>query len=831
MRVSWKWLSEMLDLSYFGNHAKITEIYTQRGLEVEEIHRLDAGFEHVITAQILERNPHPQADRLSLCKVTIGSGEPLQIVCGAQNMKAGDKVALAQIGALLPNGLKIEKSKIRGVESFGMLCSEEELKLKDKAEGILILPASTQLGKPLASILRRDDTILQFKLTANRGDCMSHYGMARELGAALGQRPKRKELKELDWASLSSKCPIEIKLEAGELSPQFFGVYIEGVKIGPSPEWMVSRLDSVGVRSINNVVDASNLLLAELGHPTHAYDADQIQGKVIGVRLSKDGEELPLLDGQTVKLGGTELVIFDGKRSVGLAGVMGGGNSEVQPTTTRLFLEVAEFDPVRIRRAAFKHQRRSEAAQRFEKGIDPAALGYVTTRLAQLITELAGGKIVGARVARLPSREPKALLRCREVEVKPSYFETFLGMDVSETQAEKVLADHDCKVTRGPTWKVAVPSYRLDLGTKEDLAEEIARSLGYDKIRATVPPLTSAPQSMQSAVSAAALGLKDRAKDALAALGLSETLNYGFTSRAWLAKFGYTSAVTLMNPLSEECEAMTPSLLPGLVQNAQGTWRKHFGSEIPAVRLFELRPTFQFHGQGGIRSISELETGVEERWKLSLLISGGRVASGLKQDQVAFDFYDLKAIIEGLFSALGTKGVRIQPLTSGRGDAVLTQLFHPGKSAEILAGKGVAGYFGMLHPGKARELKLDADVWVCEMDWDAIAKLSRPIFSSSPFKMWSQFPGMERDFALVVKDVVTAEKIVQTALKVGKPLIKTARVFDVYRGAQVGAGLASVAVRVVFGDDTRVLQEAETEAACAKLVEAWKKELGAELRA
>ena len=484
MRISWNWLSEMVDLGAVNGPQGLAELLTRRGLEVEGIHGLAQGFDKVVTAKILERSPHPQADRLSLCKVTIGKGEPLEIVCGAQNMKAGDIVALAQIGAHLPNDLKIAQSKIRGVTSNGMLCSEEELKLKEKAEGILILPASTPLGKPLAEILGRDDTILTLKITPNRGDCMSHWGIAREVAAALDKKAKRPTPKALDLKG----SPISIHLEAGESAPQFWGCYIEGVKVGPSPDWLVKRLEALGSRSINNVVDSTNLLMFELGQPVHAYDADKIEGKKIAVRYGQAGEQIPLLDGTTVTVTHADLVIADGKRAVGLGGVMGGGNSEVQIATKNVFLECAEFAPSSVRRTASRYQRKTDAAQRFERGVDPLGHAHAIARLAQLVTELAGGKIKGSEHALTPSRDPKKM-KPREIRMGKSFCEDFLGLSVSSKEIHKMLEAHDCEVRESEkNWIVTPPSYRLDLSIKEDLAEEVARSVGYDKIHPPFRP-------------------------------------------------------------------------------------------------------------------------------------------------------------------------------------------------------------------------------------------------------------------------------------------------------------------------------------------------------
>lgn len=843
MRISWNWLSEMVDLTRVGGPQGLADLLTSRGLEVEAVERQDLGLEKVVTAHIVERVQHPQSDRLSLCTVSIGSGEPLQIVCGAANARAGIKVALAQVGAALPNGLKIAVGKIRGVESYGMLCSLEELKLAEKSEGIMELPADTKLGLPLAQVLGRNDTILTLKLTANRGDCMSHFGLAREVAAALGKRPCRPgEGNALDF---SGKFPITIALDAGEGAPQFFGVVLEGIKVGPSPDWVVKRLEALGSRSINNVVDATNLVMLELGHPMHAYDADLLAGGRIGVRMARAGEKLPLLDGQTVELAGTELVIADGAegaRPVGLAGVMGGGNSEVRDGTKRLFLECAEFASSLVRKASTQHQRRSDAAQRFEKGIDPTGLGHAISRLAHVIVELAGGKVTACGAMQLSSRKP---FKKVEIRLGQAFVPKFLGIEAHSYDSRAIAAEMDqlllpakvkeillaldCEVKeQGGDWIVTTPAYRRDLRIAEDLAEEIARTIGYDKIPATIPVLTSDPRFGVSHRDR--LALINRTKDLLVASGLKETINFSFTQQAWLEKFGMPSALKLLNPLSEDHEVLVPSLLPGIVRNALDNWHQHFGAaeELP-IRLFELRPIFSAALAGQtLAAKGEMETGAKEKYELVIALAGPRYAQALKADQAPVDFYDLKAVVEGLFEQLGARGVRTQPISASRtgGNA----LFHPGQSVEILAGKDVAGYFGLLHPGKARELKLRAPLWLAQIDWEAISKLARPANVAKTFKAWPQYPAIERDFALVVKNDVTTDKITQLAVKAGKPLAKVAKVFDIYHGHQISEGMTSVAVRVIFYEESRSLQEVEAETASAQILEAWKKELGAELR-
>ncbi|MGK5087683.1 phenylalanine--tRNA ligase subunit beta [Bdellovibrionota bacterium FG-2] len=836
MKISFNWLSELVDMSTLGatpavRAEKLGELLTKRGLEVESIERQDTGFDNVVSAQILERNPHPQADRLSLCKVSLGQGDPLEIVCGAQNMKAGDKVVLAQIGAKLPNGLKIELSKIRGVVSNGMLCSEEELGLKEKADGILILPAETALGVHLAKILGRDDTTLTLKLTANRADCLGHFGIAREVGAALGVKPNRVLADSFGKAQGLGKGPIQISLNAGEKAPQFFGCTIEGVKIAPSPVWVVKRLEALGARTINNVVDASNLVLWETGHPVHAYDADKIQGGQLGVRLAHAGDDLPLLDGTSVKLTGEELVIADSKdleRAIGLAGVMGGGNSEVSDSTSRVYLECAEFDPVLVRRASSCHLKKTEASHRFERGVDPQGLGATMERFVELVLALAGGRVAAAEIAKGPNAQ-KGL---PEIQCDPRYFGQFLGMKVSSEEAQRIFEGLECRVEHLPQggWKVVPPSYRLDLRIKEDLAEEIARALGYDKIEETIPRLSSAPRSIGVSVSRQGFELQGIAKDLLAAQGLCECVNFAFCGKKRLEEFGLESNVKVINPLSEDHEFLVPSLIPGLIHSALGNWNHHFGSEVLPIRLFELRPTFSLlPGHASVASDQAgNETGVQASWKLAFLLAGSRTSGGLQQDQGEIDFFDLKAVVERLFLGLGTKGVRIHALSEGWGG--LSHLFHPGQAAEILIGKDRAGVIGLLHPAKNLALKARGALWIGELDWAVIAKLSRPVTANPVFKAWPQFPTMERDFALLVGESVTADKLTQVALKAGRPLAKVSKIFDIYRGKQVAQGMTSVAVRVIFYEETRSLQESEVEAASAKILESWKKELGVQLR-
>ncbi len=821
MKISYKWLGEWVDLSGFKNPQELADLLTARGLEVEGVETQDKGLEKVISAQIVLKEKHPEADRLSLCKVNTGKGEDyLDIVCGAQNMKVGDVVALAQVGASLPNGMKIEKGKIRGAVSMGMLCSESELGFKKESDGILILPQKTPLGWKLSDVLGLDDTLFEIKLTANRGDCLSHRGIAREVAAALGLPLKAPKVTRFSGTG----SPIRVELEAGEDAPQFFGAYIRGAMLQESPQWLKTRLESIGQRSINNLVDISNYLMFEYGFPVHVYDADKIEGGVIRVRPSKAGETLPLLDGGEVVLTGEELVIVDGVKAIGLAGVMGGGNSEVSETTKNVFLECAEFNPTLVRRAAFRFGRRSEASLRFEKGIDPKGHREAIGRLIDLVAKVAQGEPAGETFAELPSR---AAFKPKSVSTTGTFLNQFLGTDIAIEKMVSIFESLDCTLKCDQDrLELTPPSYRLDLSIQQDFAEELARTIGYDLIPSTIPVLTGMPKSRKADSRHHRSVVMDRIKDELVKSGFHEALTYSFQSEGFLARFGMKSSVKILNPLSEDQGYLVPSLLPGMMKAYLENERHHFGSEPLSVRMFEVRPVFSFSGDR-IEAKGEGETGVVERYRLSLLISGTRLDQALRSERGEVDFFDLKGVVEGLFEGLRTKGVRTRAADS----ALLkdqSHLYHPGQCLQFAAGKEPIGFIGRIHPKLEAELKLSRPVFWAELDLE-------PLFGLTPekevaFRPWSAFPTMERDFALLVQDTVAAENLVQSAIKHGKPIAKVVKIFDTYRGAPVPEGKVSIGIRVIFSDEAKSLEEKQVDQCSELIVQKWQDEFGAALR-
>ena len=831
MKISYQWLNEWVDLSGFKTSQEVADLLTARGLEVEGVERQDAGLEKVISVQIIEKVKHPEADRLSLCKVNIGKGEDgtsqyLDIVCGAQNMKVGDIVPLAQVGALLPNGMKIEKGKIRGHVSMGMLCSETELGMAKESEGLLILPEKTPVGWKIADVLGIDDTLFEIKLTANRGDCLSHRGMAREVASATGKPLKNPKVNALDFKN----SPIKIELEAGEDAPQFFGCSINGVKVGPSPQWLKRRLEAIGQRSINNIVDISNFLMFEYGFPVHIYDADKLEGGTIKVRRSLKGEKLPMLDGGEVETTGEELIIADGKKPVGLAGVMGGGNSEVSDHTKNVFLECAEFNPTLVRRAAFRFARRSEASLRFEKGIDPAGHAQAISRLADLVIKVAGGDVVGSGKVQLASREK---LSPRKIKTTVQYINQFLGTDLAEDKILNILTSLECDVkTHGSEIEVSSPSYRLDLNIPQDIAEEVARSIGYNAIPTSIPALSGLPKTNHGNPLAHRLNTIDEMKDILASEGLTEVLNYSFQSDSWIQKFGMKSSVKVLNPISEEQGYMVPSLIPGMMKAYQENERHHFGSDPLAIRLFEVRPVFQAPLDQAIEAKSETDTGVKEHWVVSFLISGPRYDQAIQSERGEVDFYDLKAIVENLFDRLATKGIRMRAADAALLDSTsmdqCSQLYHSGQSMQVAVGKEAIGFFGRIHPKLEAELKLRNTVYWAEFKIDPVISLTP--MKERAYKAWSSFPTMERDFAILVDETVPAENLIQSAIKHGKPIAKIVKIFDTYKGAHIPEGKISIGIRVIFSDDAKSLEEKQVDQCSEIIVKKWQEEFKAGLR-
>lgn len=848
MRISFHWLSELVDLTDEVGPDAIAERLSLAGLEVEAVEDQAAPLKGVVVARVLEKAPHPQADRLSVCSVDRGASEPVQVVCGATNFKAGDLVAFAPVGTTLPGGLEIKEAAIRGVTSRGMLCSERELGVSDRHEGIIVLDPKGEgavVGAPVAEALSRDDVVLEIGVTPNRPDALSHVGVAREVAAIFGTRTR----------FLSPTCaerggPVDdvakVEIEDLEGCPRYACRVVEGVKVGPSPAWLVARLEACGVRSINNIVDVTNYVMMERGIPLHAFDLDRIgkerERATIVVRSATAGESLTTLDGKERELDAEDLVIADPRGAIALAGVMGGADTEVRETTTRILLEAAYFQPARVRRTARHHGIHSEASHRFERGCDPNGVRASLDRAAALLAELGGGVVCRGAVDFYPKKIEPAV-----VSLRPKRAAELMGVTpkvVDEAAASKILLAIGLEVAgrEGEAVRFRVPTFRPDLTREVDLIEELLRLIGYDKVPPTLPARTGEAKGLYDE---ARHRVEPLVRTALEAAGFSEAINFAFTSKEALSAFdGGDPArrITLKNPLGEEMSVMRTSLLPGLLANAALNQRR----QLPNVRLYEMATVFLGRNPEGQRPRLDLAAGPRgadawaiERPRVAGVITGEIGARGFDRRPQPADFYDVKGVVESLCDRVGLDvGVVARRAETARvtfrqaGDE--QRFLHPRARAlvEIERANGaprLLGTVGELHPDVRERFDLKGPVFVFELDTAVLAEAapSRPAPEVPP-----RFPAVRRDFALVLDDDVPAASL--SSLLAGHPavqgLVEDLEIFDVYTGEHVAAGKKSVALSVVLRASDRTLTDDEVARAADALVDAAKKAFSAEIR-
>ena len=838
MRIPLSWLGEMVELR--GSPLDICDVLTGAGIESEIAEDARPDWQGVVTAQLRSVEPHPDADRLSVTKPFDGTIERT-VVCGATNHKAGDIVALATPGTRLPGGVKIKRSKMRGVPSEGMLCSTAELSLAGDAEGILILPPDTPIGVPLADVIQAGDVILDVSATANRGDCLSVLGLARELCAVTGWplRARRQE-EDGDSAGLQTlitapalggvpkstagfgELAVEVTIEAADGCPRYSGAVMQSVTIGPSPKWMQARLEASGVRPINNVVDCTNYVMLELGNPLHAFDRRFVRGNCIVVRRAEEGESATTLDGGQHTLLASDLVIADGGGVVALAGVMGGENSEVRDDTTVLFLESAHFEPGTVRATAHRCKLSTESSYRFARGVDPELPRSALHRLISLLEETAGARIVGQPLDLYPRPAERPVVTLRLSRVRG-----LLGMDLPAARVFELLrrdglgAANPAGFEADPPQSVRVrpPSYRFDIEREVDLLEEIARLEGYDAVPEVVPsrPLRSVPRR------APGLDLSGL-RAAMTRAGLCEAVHFSFIDPDWMRQLGLgdehpwlARAVQVANPLSEVGGILRPTLLASLLRAAA----RNRAVGAADVRLYELRTVFQTREDGHANILAgdgrrPLDTPpVLERRSLAGILLGRRHAPGWAGDEAPVDYADLKAVVEAAARSVGWRG------WSWRSEGAPSFL-DPRLSASLegAGGRGSAGWMGRITAPVLRAFELDAVVWAFELDLSRLApKKSKP----TKFEPFSRFPGSTRDLALVVSDAVPAEAVLQIAEKWARKGMKDAlrgvELFDVFRGAGVPDGARSLALRFRFRAPDRTLEDRAVDATMARVGE------------
>ncbi|MDF1579610.1 MAG: phenylalanine--tRNA ligase subunit beta [Desulfuromonadales bacterium] len=801
MIVTGSWLKDFVDYNYAPT--ELSHRLTMAGLEVDNLELLGEGLDAVIVARLLAVEAHPDADKLTLCRVATGS-EEVQVVCGATNHRSGDLVALAQVGAVLPGDFKIKKSKIRGCVSMGMLCSEKELGLADNAAGIMILPAGLTLGEPVFSALGIKDARYELGLTPNRADCLSVLGVAREVAAMTGGK-----LKPLVLDLAEEGAPVfaqtSVTIEAAEDCPRYAARLIRGVKIGPSPAWLAQRIESVGMRSINNVVDVTNYILMELGQPLHAFDFMHLRDQRIVVKHARDGELFTTLDGQERKLLASDLVICDGAGPVALAGIMGGLNSEVKDVTTDILLESAYFNPLTVRRTSKRLGIHSESSHRFERGTDVANLLVALDRATQLIVATAGGTVARGAIDVYPQVIPS-----REIPLRLAKITQVLGEELPAGQVCEMLESLGLTlVSDGPErYLVTVPHFRHDLEREIDLIEEVVRLNGYDNIPLSMPNGRADCQLLPRSRKLANL-----TRDHFVAAGYSELINYSFVSPAsWdqvqlPADDPRRATVNVLNPLTDEQSVMRTSLVPSVLQSVAG----NLAYRTLDLRLFELRPVFHPHHG------AELPT---EQLRLCAALCGRREPQGWANGDADVDFYDLKGVLENLLATLHINDVTWQ------GDASDVFL-HPGKSCTLRSGESVLGTLGEVHPRVLANFDIDTPVIILDLNMAAL--ISRT--GDHPgFKPVSRFPVLQRDTALLVADILPAADILKVVAKSRIRDIEDVVIFDLYCGKGIPAGKKSVAIRVSYRSVEKTLTDDEINAAHGKLVNKLCQQLEAEIR-
>jgi phenylalanyl-tRNA synthetase beta chain len=804
MIVTYNWLKEFVDFDLAPE--ELSHRLTMAGLEVDAMEVIGGGLDTVIVARLATVEAHPEADRLTLCQVETGSGT-VQVVCGARNHKAGDLIALAQVGSVLPGDFKIKKSKIRGVESMGMLCSEKELGLAEESEGILILPAGLPLGKPVFEALGLKDVRFELGLTPNRADCLSVVGVAREVAAMVG-RPLHLPVAELRETGPAIGSLTSVTVDEPGLCPRYAARLIRGVTVGPSPDWLVRRLEAVGQRSINNVVDVTNLLLMELGHPLHAFDFNLLREKKIVVRQAGEGEVFTTLDSQERTLKKGDLTICDGIGPVALAGIMGGENSEIQPDTRDILLESAYFNPPTIRRTSKRLGIHTESSHRFERGADVDIVPLALDRAAALILQVAGGEIASGRIDIYPQKMGE-----RKLRIEGRLTNEILGLKLELSEIQRLLRSIGLAVEPAPdapeeALQVIVPFSRHDLEREIDLVEEVARLNGYDRIPVTMPV-----SRMICHLSGGRQRGVARIRDAVVARGFSEIINYSFVSpTAWdrialEAGDARRRTVKILNPLNEEQSVMRTSLVPSLLE----TVSRNLAYRTRDLQLFELRPVFL------PRAGEELP---DERRRLVMALCGRRAPEGWTQGGAMVDFYDLKGVVEDLIDHFRVDKV-LWPADARE------PYLHPGKSCRIESAGTLLGTLGEVHPVVLQNYDIDTPVYLLDLDIEAFLSVSR---ESEGFRPLSRFPDVYRDSALLVDESVTAQMLFDAVAAVRGKLVEDFVLFDLYRGKGVPEGKKSLAIRVRYRSLEKTLTEEEIGKAHGKIIRALEEKLGAEVR-
>lgn len=781
MKVPLSWINDYVDIKDISPD-RYAEALTMSGSKVEGVESIGENIINVVTGRILKIEPHPNADKLVVCRVDVGD-EVLQIITGAQNMKEGDYVAVAKDGATLPGG-RIKKGKLRGVESCGMMCSEDELGLQEeRSGGIMVWQKETPLGIDIRDYLGLNESIVEFEITSNRPDCLSVIGLARETAATF-DRPltvKAPVVRE----SGSIEDYIRVEVENQKLCPRYSCRVVRNVKIKPSPEWMRQRLENSGIRAINNIVDITNYVMLEYGQPMHAFDLRTIEGGKIVVRTAVDGETMKTLDGQEHILDSDTLVIADAKKPVALAGVMGGENSEIQEDTVNIVFESANFDAMAVRRAAKRSGLRTESSARFEKGLDVNNTVPALQRACELVCELGAGEIVGGIIDICAPIAPN-----RVIPLNVDYINGFLGTNIDKGFMVYALESLGFRVDND---EITVPSYRADVEGEADIAEEIARIYGYNKINSTLYS------------GAATLGGKnekqlaeDLVRNTLTSLGFYETITYSIVNPKIYDKLctEQDDYFKILNPLGEELSIMRTNAIGSALEALSVNYRQR----VEEALLFELATTYHKGGEKGLAI---------EKQHIVVSAYGNDV-----------DFYDIKGAVEQLFEAFGITKYDISPETSN-------PVFHSGQTARIDLRKQYAAVVGRIHPLVQKNFEIGRPCFAAVIDFDMLLKCKN---TDKKFSHLPKYPAVARDIAIIVPDEVYVRQIEDIFNKSKNSILENYSLFDVYKGKQIKEGCKSIAYSLTFRAPDRTLKDEEVDAVLNDILKNLKEKLGAELR-
>lgn len=810
MQVSIKWLKDYIDFT--ETPEQLADKLTMAGIPVENVVDPGEGLEKVVTGRIEKLEPHQNSDHLQICTMNVGLAENIIIVTGAQNVAEGQVVPVAMVGAHLPNGMKISKGKLRGVASNGMLCSAQELKLdleklpEEQKTGIFILPSDTPVGIPAKDVLGLNDVVLEFELTANRADCFSVFGLVREIAAITGNKPHFPEIKVNEDDNTKLNDIFSVEIADPDLCSRFSTRMLKNVKIGPSPEWMQQRLEGAGIRSINNVVDVTNFVMIELGHPMHAYDYDKITGKKLIARRAIEGEELHTLDDTSRKAKSEMLVIADSEKAAGLAGIMGGFETEITDTTTTVVLESADFYGPCIRRTARACGLSSEASGRFERGVDSETTIKALDRAAQLLQEMGACTVCEGIVDVYPN--PK---QANYVTFTPEQINNHLGTNIAKDVMLNIITSVGFDVTKDENDEITVkvPSWRNDVTCMADISEEIARLHGFDKIKSTLPNGVS----MQGTQSAKQTFI-DKVKASLSSQGLYETISFALTNEETFNKLNIPQdsplrkAVPIMNPLSDEYPLVRTTLLSSIFDNlARNLARKN-----DDVALFEVGSVFFPKAL----PVTELP---DEVVKIAGAITGRRNAQGWNQANDMVDFYDAKGIIEELLANLRVTRYTVEAGTH--------YAMHPGKTALFKKGRDVIATVGEVHPAVLSAYGITKPVYIFELDATTVMKY---MAKDLKYKALPKYPATSRDLAMLVDVDVNAADIEKAMTKAAGQNLTQITLFDVYTGKQVEEGKKSLAFSLTFQSNDKTLTDAEIDPAIEKIVAKLQKDFNANLR-